>query len=96
MTIRLDSSTATGSFGWRPPAVDAVTHAIGRERHLNRMWGNPTIPGTRIPVFRLQELIAGGHTAEEIARDLYDGRITANQVRRALNIQIVLRADVSA
>ena len=35
------------------------------------IWGNATIHGTRIPLFRVVELYEAGHTIEEISTELY-------------------------
>lgn len=54
------------------------------EQTPRRMWGNVTVAGTRIPVFRIRELMDEGYTVEQIVRDLYPGRITAEQVREVV------------
>lgn len=53
-------------------------------QHPRRMWGNPTIPGTRIPLFRVQELLTeGGFTVEELCEDVYP-HLNQQQVVQAL------------
>ena len=95
MTLTIPQGASTVTEGWRLPAANAVTHSRGVAVSASIMWGNPTIPGTRIPVFRLNELRAFGYTPERIAHEVYGHRITAEQVRSALNLKRVSTSDVT-
>jgi uncharacterized protein (DUF433 family) len=53
------------------------------ERDPDRCFGNATIPGTRIQVWRLVDLHDSGFGYREIARS-YGDRITAQQVEDAI------------
>ena len=49
-----------------------------------RMWGNETMAGTRIPTFRLIELVEdSGYTAQRISTEVYPD-LTVDQIRTAL------------
>ena len=55
------------------------------ETDRDRMWGEETIAGTRVPTYRVVELVVeGGYTPEEVCRDIYV-HLTVDQVRGALD-----------
>ena len=66
----------SGQTTYTEPAV-VTTNA-------KRMWGNSTVIGTRIPVFRLVELVEdAGYTPERICTEIYP-ELRPDQVRAAL------------
>ncbi len=46
-----------------------ISYAIAADPQ--RMWGNPTLRGTRVPLFRVVELYDAGYSPEEIGNDIY-------------------------
>ena len=87
MTITVNRANVTHATVLPLPTIGAITTHKAWDRSSKRMWGNATVPGTRIPIFRLRELYEAGYSPESIAKDAYRNRITPGQVRRALSIE---------
>ncbi len=58
--------------------------------------GRPYITGTEVPVGRVGELWACGYSAKEIAKDVYKGTLSLEQVKAALAVYIANRQVIDA
>ncbi len=53
----------------RPYVLTAFSGAVHTDPR--RMWGNPTLAGTRVPLFRVIELFQADYSPNEIGTEIY-------------------------
>ncbi len=70
MTTELEWGRAD-TTAWLPSGTGNVIVSGILEADRHRMWGNRTIRGTRVPLFRIIELYDAGYTVEEIGDQIY-------------------------
>lgn len=56
---------------WWQPQPDTLISSDVIIADRRRMWGNATIRGTRVPLFRVRELYEAGYSIEEISTEIY-------------------------
>jgi uncharacterized protein (DUF433 family) len=75
-------------FRSRLPSDEPLPAEIAVDEDV--MDGLPVVRGTRIPVYVILELVAAGHSIEDVVRE-YDW-LTADQVRAAIRFGSLLAA----
>ena len=56
---------------WWQPQADTMISSDVILADRQRMWGNATIRGTRVPLFRVRELYEAGYSIDQIGKEIY-------------------------